>query len=163
MGNRLALYPGTFDPFTLGHLDVLQRARELFGRVRVVVASDGKSTLFTLAQRLALVRECVADLSDCEVAPLEGLLVDEARRCKAAAIVRGIRSLGDYQHEWSMALMNQALRPDCETVFLLARPQLAMLSSSIVREVARHGGDVGAFVPAPVAVALRRHFEGERP
>jgi len=155
---RLVLYPGTFDPFTYGHLDVLRRALALFGRVRVAVAADGKSTLFPLARRQELVRLCTADLPGCEVVTLEGLLVDAVRRSGAAAVVRGIRSLGDYQHEWSMALMNHALEPRCETVFLLARPELAMLSSTIVREVARSGGDLGPFVPAPVAAALRQRF-----
>ncbi len=162
MTDRLALYPGTFDPFTLGHLDILRRARVLFPRVTVAVAAEGKPTLFGLEERLALVRAGTAGLPDCDVVPMHGLLVDEARRRGATAVVRGIRSLGDYQHEWSMALMNQALHPGCETVFLLARPELAMLSSSIVREVARHGGDVGPFVPAPVATALRR-LAGEAP
>ena len=155
---RHALYPGTFDPFTCGHLDIVQRALALFDRVTILVAAGGKPTLFTLEERLGLAREVVGGLAGCELRPLPGLLVEEARHAGAAAVVRGIRSPADYQHEWSMAAMNRVLWPACETVFLFARPELAALSSSLVREIARLGGDVSPFVPAPVAMALRQRF-----
>jgi pantetheine-phosphate adenylyltransferase len=155
---RRAIYPGTFDPFTNGHLDILRRALQLFEEVTISVAADGKATLFSLDERVAAVRASVSGLPGCRVAPLEGLLVDAVRQLGAVAVVRGIRSLGDYQHEWSMAALNRALAPECETVFLLARPELSVLSSTLVREVARLGGDLSPFVPAPVAVALRERF-----
>jgi pantetheine-phosphate adenylyltransferase len=162
VADRLALYAGTFDPVTHGHLDILRRALALFDRVTVAVAAGGKQTLFTLDERLALVRVCTADLERVVVMPLPGLLVDEVSRSGAVAVVRGIRSLGDYHHEWSMEAMNRALSPECETVFLLARQELAMLSSSLVREVVRLGGDVAPFVPAAVAGALRGRLGGGR-
>lgn len=158
MDPRHALYPGTFDPFTCGHLDILKRALVLFERVTLAVAAGGKATLFDLDERVALVRASVDGLPGCCVEPLRGLLIEEVRRLGAVAVVRGIRSLGDYQHEWSMAALNRALAPECETVFLLARPELSVLSSTLVREVARLGGDLAPFVPAPVAAALRRRF-----
>lgn len=156
---RHALCPGTFDPPTNGHLDLIRRALALFDRVTIAVAAGGKTTLFTLEQRLALVQAVVADFPRCVVVPLHGLLVDEARRQNACAVVRGIRSPADYQHEWSMAVMNRALWAEGETVLLLARPELAALSSTLVKEVARLGGDVSQFVPPPVAVALRERSD----
>ncbi len=158
MSVRHAIYPGTFDPFTIGHLDILKRALLLFEEVTLLVAAGGKATLFTLEERVASIRAAVSDLPGCRVEPLDGLLVDAVRRLGAVAVVRGIRSLGDYQHEWSMAALNRALAPECETVFLLARPELSVLSSTLVREVARLGGDLTPFVPPSVAVNLRERF-----
>jgi pantetheine-phosphate adenylyltransferase len=157
---RHALYPGTFDPPTNGHLDIVRRAVALFDQVTVAVAAAGKSTLFTTEERMSLVRAVVADLPRCRVIPLQGLLIDEARRQGACAVVRGIRSPADYQHEWSMAVMNRALWPEGETVLLLARPELAVLSSTLVKEVARLGGDVSPFVPGPVAALLDQRAKG---
>jgi pantetheine-phosphate adenylyltransferase len=154
MSERLVLYPGSFDPFTLGHLDIATRALRLFDRVVIAVAADGKASWLPLAERLALVRAAVADLERCEVTPFEGLLVAEVRRRRAAAVVRGIRSAGDYEHEWSLANVNGRLDPHCETVCLLSRPEYAAISSSLVREVARHGGALDALVPGPVALTL---------
>jgi pantetheine-phosphate adenylyltransferase len=120
----------------------------------IAVAGDGKAAWLPLAERLALVRAAVADLERCEVAPFHGLLVDDVRRRGAVAVVRGIRSAGDYEHEWALANVNGRLDPGCETVCLLSRPDYAAISSSLVREVARHGGALDALVPGPVARAL---------
>jgi pantetheine-phosphate adenylyltransferase len=154
MSERLVLYPGSFDPFTLGHLDIVTRVARLFDRVVIAVAADGKAAWLPLTERLALVRAAVAELAACEVVPFEGLLVAEVRRRGAVAVVRGIRSAGDYEHEWSLANVNGRLDPACETVCLLSRPEYAAISSSLVREVARHGGALDALVPAPIARLL---------
>lgn len=154
MSERVVLYPGSFDPFTLGHLDIAQRAARLFDRVVITVAGDGKAGWLPLAQRLDLVRAAVAAVPRCEVASFTGLLVAEAGRRGAVAVVRGIRSAGDYEHEWSLANVNGRLDASFETVCLLSRPEYAAISSSLVREVARHDGSLAALVPEPVARLL---------
>ena len=157
MPDRLALYPGSFDPVTLGHVDILARARRLFGEVAVLVAAGGKAGFLTAAERADLWRVCIAaddDLAGCEVAVFDGLLVDEVRARGACAVVRGLRSAGDYEHEWGLHGVNRTLLPGFETVWLPARPELAALSSSLVRQVAGHGGPLASLVPDPVAVAL---------
>jgi pantetheine-phosphate adenylyltransferase len=153
MTERLALYPGSFDPVTLGHLDILGRACALFDRVVVLVAAQGKAGLWPAERRAELVRESAAGLP-CEVDTFTGLLVDEVRRRGAAAVVRGVRSAADYAHEWSLHGTNRVLLPGFETVWLPARPELAAVSSSLVRDVARHGGDLEKLVPPSVVRAL---------
>jgi pantetheine-phosphate adenylyltransferase len=160
MRERHALYPGTFDPVTHGHLDILERALALFDRVTVAVAEGGKANLLTVAERVTLFREAVGERPEVEVVAFAGLLVDEVRRRGVDVVVRGIRSAADYHQEWSLAGMNRSLYPAGETVYLMARPELAFISSSLVREVARHGGDVELFVPPVVAVVLRRQRGG---
>jgi pantetheine-phosphate adenylyltransferase len=157
MSVRRALYPGSFDPLTLGHLDVLKRALRLFDEVIIGVAADGKAGLLSLGERLDLAREVTAGLRGCRVESFAGLLVDMVRHLQVSAVVRGIRSAGDYEPEWRMAGMNAAMEPACETIFLMARPELAIISSTLVREVVRHGGDPTPFVPPPVARALAEH------
>jgi pantetheine-phosphate adenylyltransferase len=139
---------------TLGHLDILRRALRLFDRVTVVVARSAKAGLLDVDERVGLFRSAVADLASVEVHPFDGLLVDEVGRRGATAVVRGIRTPGDYEHEWSLAGVNALLAADIEYVYLLARPDLAAVSSSLVRDVIRHGGSLDKLVPAPVARAL---------
>ena len=162
MSERHVLYPGSFDPVTLGHLDILNRTLDLFDRVTVAVASRGKADFLPLEERVALLAEAIAGRPGCRVVAFSGLLVDEARRQKVCAVVRGIRTWTDYEHEWSLAGVNRRLAPDSEYVYLLARPELAAISSTLVRDVARHGGSVTELVPANVADAVRRHCERER-
>ncbi len=154
MGDRHVLYPGSFDPVTLGHMDILERALDLFDRVTVAVAEQGKATFLPLDRRVALVQELVASEARCQVVSFAGLLVDEVSRQGVCAVVRGIRSWSDYEHEWSMAHVNRRLAPGVESVYLLARPELAAVSSSLVRDVARHGGPLENLVPPSVAAAL---------
>ncbi len=154
MDERHAVYPGTFDPVTVGHLDILGRALTLFDRVTVTVAAGSKAALLTLEERVALFRDAAAHLDRCDVIPFSGLLVDELRRRGVRTVVRGIRHSGDYQHEWAMVGINRILFPDSEFVFLFARPEMAAISSSLVRDVAWHGGDVTSFVVPEVAAAL---------
>lgn len=151
---RHVLYPGSFDPVTLGHLDILARALRLFDRVTVVVAADGKAGLLDVEERVRLLRESVRDMDGVEVHPFTGLLVDEVRNRKADGVVRGIRSAGDYEHEWSLAGVNALLASEVVTVYLLADPALAAVSSSLVRDVIKHGGPLEKLVPPPVARAL---------
>ena len=151
---RHVIYPGSFDPVTLGHIDILRRTLRLFDRVTVVVARSGKAGLLDVDERVDLFRAAVADLDAVEVHPFDGLLVDEVGRRGATAVVRGIRTPGDYEHEWSLAGVNALLAADIEYVYLLARPDLAAVSSSLVRDVIRHGGSLDKLVPAPVARAL---------
>jgi pantetheine-phosphate adenylyltransferase len=155
---RLALYPGTFDPVTLGHLDVLERALTVFDRVEVTVAVNAaKRPLFTLEERVALVRESAAGLAGAErveVTAFEGLLVEHARARGATALVRGLRQVSDFDYEFRMALANRRLAPDVQTVFLMPGEAHAFLAASIVREVHQWGGDTSSFVPAPVQRAL---------
>jgi pantetheine-phosphate adenylyltransferase len=157
MPDRLALYPGSFDPVTLGHLDILRRALRLFERVDVLVAGHGKAGWWSAERRAELLRASLAAepaLAACRVETFSGLLVDQVRERGASAVVRGVRSASDYQHEWGLHGVNTTLLPGFETVWLPARPDLAAISSSLVRDVARHGGPLFALVPAPVAAAL---------
>ncbi|MFO7652493.1 MAG: pantetheine-phosphate adenylyltransferase [Candidatus Krumholzibacteriia bacterium] len=156
MNDRHVLYPGSFDPFHRGHLDVLQRALKLFDRVTVVVAEAGKAAFLPVSERVELARAAATGLPGCDVQGFGGLLVDEVRRRGAVGVVRGIRSSGDYEHEWALANVNRLLAPDFECVYLLARPDLAAVSSTLVRDVARHGGDLEALVPSAVVDRLRR-------
>jgi pantetheine-phosphate adenylyltransferase len=157
MSERHVLYPGSFDPVTLGHMDILQRALALFDRVTVAVASQGKAEFLPVQDRVAMLTEAIGDDARCRVIAFQGLLVDEVRRQKACAVVRGIRTWMDYEHEWSLAGVNRRLAPDSEYVYLLARPDLAAISSTLVRDVARHGGPIEELVPPNVAAAIRRN------
>lgn len=152
---RTALFPGTFDPVTLGHLDLVARARSLFPRVVVAVANHhSKSHLFSPEQRLELLRACTEGMDGVEVELMDGLLVEGARRLGARAIVRGVRTAADLDYERQMALTNRAMVPEVETVLLLSAPEHAHVSSTLVRQIASLGGDVTSFVPPSVASAL---------
>lgn len=152
---RTAIYPGSFDPITNGHLDVVQRAARLFDRVIVAVAaSESKHPLFPLEDRLRLVREAVSHLANVEADSFDGLLVNYARACRAQAIVRGLRAVSDFEFEFQMALMNRKLDPRVETIFLMPKEEYTYLSSRIIKEIARLGGNVSGFVPSWVADAL---------
>jgi pantetheine-phosphate adenylyltransferase len=156
---KVAIYPGTFDPITRGHEDLIQRGLAFADRVIVgVTSAGGKSPLFTLEERVALARECLGTEPRFEVQPFEGLLVDFARQVGAGFIVRGLRYVSDFEYEYQMALMNRKLAPSIETVFLAPAFDLTYLSSSLVREVARFGGDVGDLVHPAVSAALKRKF-----
>ncbi len=154
---RTAICPGTFDPITCGHLDIIERAAALFDRVIVLVAADsGKSAMFTPEERRELARAAVAHLGNVEVDGFDGLLVEYARRADAAAVVKGLRSIDDFDRERQMAMMNRRMLPEVDTVLLVTSPHVQYISSSLVRQIWALGGDVGEFVPGPVADALRR-------
>jgi len=154
---RIAVYSGTFDPVTLGHEDVIRRAAGLFDELIVAVAvAHHKKTLFTLEQRLALVAESFSDLPCLRVLPFEGLMMDFCRTQGARAVVRGIRNVTDFDYEAQMAAMNRKLAPEVETVFLLPQAEQQCISSTLVREIAKLGGDVSQMVSSGVAEHLRR-------
>ncbi|HXA45633.1 MAG TPA: pantetheine-phosphate adenylyltransferase [Candidatus Angelobacter sp.] len=162
---RTAIYPGSFDPLTNGHFDVVQRAAKLFDRVIVAVAkNEGKKPLFSLQERLALVKEATAGMPNVEVDALEGLLVDYVVHKKAQVIVRGLRAVSDFEFEFQLALMNRKLNENIETIFMMPKDTYTFLSSRIVKEIAHLGGDVSPFVLPNVQLALRQKLKpGVRP
>ncbi|MDB6168923.1 MAG: pantetheine-phosphate adenylyltransferase [Verrucomicrobia bacterium] len=156
---RHCIYPGTFDPITYGHLDVLGRAAKLFDRVTVAVADNpGKAPLFTAAERLEMLRPNLAKFANVTVTTFDGLLVEFCASQKADAIIRGLRALSDFEFEFNMALMNRHLQPKVETIFVMPNEQFSYTSSSLVKQVARYGGDVAHFVPPNVAAALKKAY-----
>jgi pantetheine-phosphate adenylyltransferase len=152
---RMAIYPGSFDPLTNGHLDVIERAVKLFDRVVVAVAkNESKLPLFSLEERVALVREAVKHIPTAEVDSFDRLLVDYVNQRKAQAIVRGLRAVSDFEFEFQLALMNRKLNEKVETIFMMPKDTYTFLSSRIVKEIGSLGGDITAFVPAHVRTAL---------
>jgi pantetheine-phosphate adenylyltransferase len=156
---RSVVYPGTFDPVTNGHTDLICRASRLFDRVVVAVSADtSKATVFGLEQRVDLLRKVVAHLEHVEVVAFSGLLVDFARSLGVPVIMRGLRAVSDFEFEFQLAGMNRRMAPDIETLFLTPAEKYAYISSSLVREIARLKGDVSAFVSPEVHAALRDRF-----
>jgi pantetheine-phosphate adenylyltransferase len=156
---RSVVYPGTFDPVTNGHTDLICRASRLFDRVVVAVAADtAKAPVFGLEQRVDLIRTSVSHLEHVEVVSFSGLLVEFARSLGVAVIMRGLRAVSDFEFEFQLAGMNRRMAPDIETLFLTPSEKYAYISSSLVREIARLKGDVSAFVPPEVHAALRERF-----
>ncbi len=159
-----ALYPGSFDPLTLGHLDLMERAAVLFdGLVVAVLQNPGKTPAFSLEERLAQIRRATTHLNGVEVRSFDGLTVDMARACGAGVILRGLRALSDFEFELQLAHTNKSLAPHLETLFLATAAHHSFLSSSVVKEVARFGGDVSRMVPPGVADDLARLFNRASP
>jgi pantetheine-phosphate adenylyltransferase len=157
---RTAIYPGSFDPLTNGHLDVIQRAAKLFDHVVVAVASnESKHPLFTKDERVALVKKAVAKLPNVEADSFDGLLVEYVAAKKAKAIVRGLRAVSDFEFEFQLALMNRKLDEKIETIFMMPKDTYTFLSSRIVKEICRLGGDVRSFVPPNVQTALKKKLK----
>lgn len=159
----VAVYPGTFDPFTNGHLDVIRRARDVFGQVIVAVGPNpAKMVHFAVPERIKMIQESVRRLSGVEVTSFEGLVVDYVRSRKCRVILRGIRTLSDYEFEFQMALTNRSIAKNIETVFIMAAQEYSYISSHLVKEIASLGGDVTPFVPPPVLKWIRRKFSERR-
>ncbi len=157
-----AIYPGSFDPITNGHLDVIGRASRLADRLVVgVLLNANKNPMYAIEERVEMTREAVKGYPNIEVTHFDGLLVEFAERENARIIVRGIRAISDYEFELQMALMNRRLRPELETVFLMAAEQYSFVSSRIIKEVARLGGNIGGMVPPHVEARLRARFSKE--
>ena len=153
---RLALYPGSFDPLTNGHVDIILRGARLFDRILVaVLVNADKDPLFSVEERVGIVREVFREYSNVEVDTFDGLLVDYARRKRASAIVRGLRAVSDFEYEFQMALMNRHLEPALETVFMMPAEQYTYLSSRLIKEVFGLGGEVRGLVPPVVEARLR--------
>jgi pantetheine-phosphate adenylyltransferase len=160
---RHCIYPGTFDPITYGHLDVLSRAARLFDKVTVAVAeSAGKAPLFTSEQRVEMIAPNLVEMPHVNVTTFRGLLVEFCMTQKADAIIRGLRALSDFEFEFNMALMNRHLEPKIETLFVMPNELFSYTSSTLVKQVAKFGGDVTHFVPSNVAVALRAAYAPAR-
>jgi pantetheine-phosphate adenylyltransferase len=156
-----AVYPGTFDPITNGHLDIIRRGSRLFSRVIVgILRNPEKEPLFTLAERSKLIASAVAELPNVRVDTFDGLLVDYARKQGARVIVRGLRAVSDFELELQMAMMNRRMNEDVETVFMMPSESYSYVSSRLVREVVMLGGSVSGLVPAPVAQALTEKLHG---
>lgn len=163
--SKTALYPGSFDPFTFGHLDILHRATHLFKRIIVTVAvNNRKNTAFSGDERVSLIKECIEKepWSDkVEVEQFSGLLIDYAEKKEAKIMIRGVRQISDFEYEFRMALTNRRLAPDVDTVFLMPDEQLTFISATIVKEVAYWQGDLSSFVPPNVANALLKKYHPE--
>ena len=155
----MALYPGSFDPITNGHLDLIQRGSALFDRLIVAILRNGeKHPLFSVGERMEMVKEVTGGMPNVEVGSFGGLLVDYAAQNGATVILRGIRAVSDYEYELQMALMNRRLRPDIETVFLMAGEAYSFISSRLVKEVIRLGGNIGDLVPPSIEGRLKRRL-----
>lgn len=153
---RIAVYPGSFDPLTNGHLDIIRRATHLFDRILVaVLENEGKSPLFSVAERMELITRCTSNLPSVAVNSFSGLLVDFMRHAGATVVVRGIRAVSDYEYELQMALMNRELSDSVETIFMLPSVEYTYVSSRLIKEVFRLGGDVGRLVPPAVLDSLK--------
>jgi len=157
---KIAIYPGSFDPITNGHLDILERALRLFDKVVITIArNSAKNPLFTEKERIALIQKATKDYRNVEVDSFDGLLVKYVQKKNAIAVVRGLRAMTDFEYELQMALMNRKLDEKMETVFLMPNEKYTYLSSNFVREIARLGGDVSKFVPPVVLKALQQKNE----
>jgi len=158
MKDAVAVFPGTFDPFTLGHENLVRRSASMFERIIVAVAASRQETLFPLEERVDIAAEVLRPIPNVEVIGFDCLLVDFLRQRQARIVVRGVRTLADFEYEARMMAMNRKLYPVLETVFLLPAEEHGYLSASVVREIARHGGDVSQFVPEAVFSRLQRKF-----
>ena len=158
---HVAVYPGSFDPVTLGHIDVLDRATRMFDRVIIAVLENpGKQSLFSVDERVDLIRQSIDSQPGVDVDTFNGLTVDFARKVGATAIVRGLRAVSDFENEFQMALMNRRLAPEVHTVFLMTAFNNVFISSSLIKEVCRYGGRIDDFVSPPVAEAMHRRLGG---
>ncbi len=155
MNTQTVIYPGTFDPLTNGHLDIIERAAKMFGHIVVgIAASPSKKTMFSLEKRVKLAKASIPHLPNVEVKGFSGLLVDFAEQEKATILIRGLRTTVDFEYEFGLTTMYRRLKPDLESIFLTPAEEFAFLSSTIIREVAIHGGEVKQFVPDPVYQAI---------
>lgn len=157
--SKLAVVPGSFDPITNGHLDIINRGAAIFGEVNVVVLNNSsKQSLFSVEERMKLIEDATAHLPNVKVDTFSGLLMDYAASVKASVIIRGLRAVSDFEYEMQITSMNRLLNPEIETFFIMTRNQYSFLSSSIVKEVAKYGGDIGKLVPQHVEKALMAKY-----
>lgn len=156
----IAIYPGTFDPITNGHIDIINRSLRLFDHIIIAIGSNPrKSPLFTLKERIVMIDESIRDLPGVSVEAFEGLLVDFIRKHNARVIIRGLRAISDFEYEFQTALMNRKLDTEIETVFLMPSEEYSYLTSSLIKEVSRFGGDISSFVPKHVCAMLKEKFK----
>ena len=156
---KIAVYPGSFDPLTNGHIDILQRALPFFSVLHVIVADNAdKNTLFSVKERVEMIKEATSREKNIVVTEFKGLVVDYAKKVKADAIVRGLRAVSDFDYEFQLATMNRRLNTDIETIFFATRGKYFYISSSAIKDIAKNGGDISAFVPSAVEQKLREKF-----
>ena len=156
---RIALYPGTFDPVTFGHIDIMRRALKLFDQVIVAVAlNPNKNPLFSLDNRVKFIQEATKNLKNLEIVPFDNLLINLAHSKKASVVIKGLRAISDFEFELQMGLMNRTLDEKIETLFMIPSQEFSFLSSNLVKETARHGGDVSKLVPKIVFKELKKSF-----
>jgi len=160
---RKAIYTGSFDPLTLGHLDIIRRGAKLFDELIVAIARNpGKDPMFTPEERIKMIQASIKELDNVSVETFDGLTVEYARSQNCQAILRGIRTYSDFEYEFTMALTNRQLYPELETVYVMTRVEWSYISSQLVKEVARLGGEISTFVPTPVLKELRIKFPGKK-
>lgn len=153
---KTALFPGSFDPVTNGHLDVIDRATKLFDKIIVTVAvNEEKNPMFSVNERKELLKAVTKDFPSLEIAVFQGLLIDAVKTFQANAVIRGLRAISDFEYEFQMAMMNRTLSDKCETIFLMPKPEYSFLSSRMIKEISSLGGDISPFVPAQVVKALK--------
>jgi pantetheine-phosphate adenylyltransferase len=160
---KIAIYPGSYDPITNGHLDIIERSSKLFDKIVVAVARNAEkgSALFSESERITMINQSIPHLKNVEVDSFHGLLVNYAAEKNSIAIIRGLRALSDFEFEFKMALMNRSLKEEISTVFMMPHEKYTHISSSLVKEVASLGGDVSAYVPQHVEIALKESFSGK--
>ena len=162
MASHIAIYPGAFDPITRGHLDIIERSFKLFDELIIAVAADSsKSTLFTVQERVEMIKAEVEGQKSVRVESFEGLLIDYVRKKNAYVVVRGLRVMSDFEYEFQMALTNRKIAPDIETVFMMTAENYTSISSRFIKEIARLGGDVDHFVTPSVEAALKEKFSAK--
>tara|TARA_B100000809_G_C15062798_1_gene502989 strand:+ start:122 stop:610 length:489 start_codon:yes stop_codon:yes gene_type:complete len=161
---KIAIYPGSYDPITNGHLDIIERSSKLFDKIVVAVAKNAEkgSALFSESERITMINQSIPHLKNVEVDSFHGLLVNYAAEKNSIAIIRGLRALSDFEFEFKMALMNRSLKEEISTVFMMPHEKYTHISSSLVKEVASLGGDVSAYVPQHVEIALKESFSGSK-
>ena len=158
--SKLAVVPGSFDPITNGHLDIIKRGAKVFGEVNVVIMNNSaKDSLFSVEERISLIKEVTASIPNVKVETSDGLMIDYAKGVGATAVIRGLRAVSDFEYEMQITSMNRVLDESIETFFIMTNNQYSFLSSSIVKEVAKYGGDISELVPRQVEQALREKFE----
>ena len=159
---QIGIYPGSFDPLTCGHLDIIKRATQLFDKLIVAIARNSeKFPLFAVEERLAMLQECCKDISKVEITSFDGLLAEYCKKNNINFIVRGLRAIVDFEYEYAIALMNKELAPSVETIFLMSKSEFSFVSSKMVKEVASYGGDISRLVPQFVGSKLKEKFQSQ--
>ena len=158
----IAIYPGSFDPVTCGHLDIIKRSCKIFDKVIIAVLNNSaKHPLFTVEERMEFLRRCTADLENCEIDSFDGLLMDYAKQKGAATVIRGLRAISDFEYEFQMALLNKKLNPEIETMFMVTNLNCLYISSSVVKEICHFGGDTDGLIPAEIINDVKYKIEKE--
>ena len=159
---KIAIYPGSFDPVTCGHLDIIKRSAKVFDKVIIAVLNNtSKHPLFTVEERMAFLKRCVVDIPNCEIDSFGGLLMDYAKQKDATTVIRGLRAVSDFEYEFQMALLNKQLNPEIETMFMITNINCLYISSSVVKEICQYGGDAKGLIPEEIINDVKYKIEKE--